>query len=309
MLRYIGKRILMLIPVLIGVSFLVFFLMSFAKGDAAAQIAGQDATVEEIEALREQMGFNDSIFVQYGRYMGQLFKGGLGTSYISKRDVLKTYLSFLPKTVELALAGILVALLISIPLGILSALHRGSIVDGVSMVTALLGLSMPNFWLGLLLIIWIALKVRWIPTSGAGNLAALILPAITVGTGQAAIITRTTRSSMLDVLSQDYIRTAKAKGVMPRQVVWKHALKNALVPIITVTGTQLGATLGGAVLTESVFAWPGVGRLIVDSIGQRDTPMVTGCLILTTMLVSITILVVDIIYAYVDPKIKAMYTK
>ena len=163
--------------------------------------------------------------------------------------------------------------------------------------------------LGLLLIIWIALKVRWIPTSGAGNLAALILPAITVGTGQAAIITRTTRSSMLDVLSQDYIRTAKAKGVMPRQVVWKHALKNALVPIITVTGTQLGATLGGAVLTESVFAWPGVGRLIVDSIGQRDTPMVTGCLILTTMLVSITILIVDIIYAYVDPKIKAMYTK
>lgn len=309
MIKYILKRILQVIPVLIGVSFLVFFLMSNARGDAVSAIAGPDATIEQMEQIREEMGLNDPLLVQYGRYMLNILKGDMGQSYISKRDVFQTYISYLPKTVELAVAGIIVALIIAIPLGIISALHRGSLIDGISMFTALVGLSMPNFWLGLLLIIVFALGLGWFPSSGAKTFASLVLPAITVGTGQAAIITRTTRSSMLDVIGQDYIRTAKAKGVPYRRVIIKHALRNALIPIITVTGTQLGATLGGAVLTESVFSWPGVGRLIIDSINQRDTPMVTGCLILTTMLVSLTILLIDIIYAFVDPKIKAMYTK
>lgn len=308
MIRYILKRLVQMIPVLIGVSFLVFFLMSNARGDAASQIAGSDATIEEIEAVREEMGLNDPILVQYGRYMSGVLRGDMGTSYLSDRGVLETYLSRLPKTVELAIAGIIVALLISIPLGILAALKRGSIIDGFAMLAGLLGLSMPNFWLGLLLIIGFSLKLGLFPPSGADEMLSIVLPAITVGTGQAAIICRTTRSSMLEVLSQDYVRTAKAKGVPQRKVIMKHALRNALIPIVTVTGTSLGATLGGAVLTESVFSWPGVGKLIIDSINQRDTPMVTGCLILTTLLVSVTILVMDVLYAYVDPKIKAMYT-
>ena len=206
------------------------------------------------------------------------------------------------------MAGIIVALIISIPMGIVAALKRGTIVDGFAMLAALLGLSMPNFWLGLLLIIGFALHLGWFPPSGADEMLSIVLPAITVGTGQAAIITRTTRSSMLEVLSQDYIRTAKSKGVPKFKVIYKHALRNALIPIVTATGVSLGSTLGGAVLTESVFSWPGVGKLIIDSINQRDTPMVTGCLILTTLLVSVTILIMDVLYAYVDPKIKAMYT-
>ena len=309
MIRYILKRILQVIPVMIGVSFLVFFLMSNAQGDAVSTIAGADATAEQIEALREEMGLNDPLLVQYGRYMWNLVQGDMGTSYISGRDVLQTYLSFLPRTVELAIAGVFLSVVISIPLGIISALKRGTIIDGGAMLFGLLGMSMPIFWLGLLLIIAFSLNLRWFPSAGAEGLKSLVLPAITVGITQAAVICRTTRSSMLDVLSQDYIRTAKAKGVSRRKVIMKHALRNALIPIITVTGTTLGSTLGGAVLTESVFSWPGVGRLIIDSINQRDTPMVMGCLILTTMLVSLTILLVDIIYAFVDPRIKAMYTK
>lgn len=308
MLRYIFKRILQMIPVLIGVSFLVFFLMSNARGDAAGTIAGADATQEEVEAVREEMGLNDPLIVQYARYMGNLLRGDMGTSYLSDRGVLETYLSRLPKTVELALAGIIVALFISIPMGIISALNRGTFIDGISTVAALVGLSMPNFWLGLLLIIAFSLHLGWFPPSGADELLSIVLPAITVGTGQAAVITRTTRSSMLEVLSQDYIRTAKGKGVARSKVIFKHALRNALVPIVTVTGTSLGSTLGGAVLTESVFSWPGVGKLVIDSINQRDTPMVTGCLILTTLLVSVAILIVDVLYAYIDPKIKAVYT-
>jgi len=308
MIRYVLKRIIQMIPVLIGVSFLVFFLMSNARGDAAATIAGQDATIEEIEAVREEMGLNDPILVQYARYMGGVLTGDMGTSYLSDKGVLETYLSRLPKTIELALAGIIVALIISIPMGIVAALKRGTIVDGFAMLAALLGLSMPNFWLGLLLIIGFALHLGWFPPSGADEMLSIVLPAITVGTGQAAIITRTTRSSMLEVLSQDYIRTAKSKGVPKFKVIYKHALRNALIPIVTATGVSLGSTLGGAVLTESVFSWPGVGKLIIDSINQRDTPMVTGCLILTTLLVSVTILIMDVLYAYVDPKIKAMYT-
>ena len=309
MIRYILKRIIQVIPVMIGVSFLVFFLMSNAQGDAVSTIAGADATVEQVEALREEMGLNDPMLVQYGRYMWNLVRGDMGTSYISGRDVLQTYLSFLPRTVELAVAGVFLSVVISIPLGIISALKRGTVIDGGAMLFGLLGMSMPIFWLGLLLIIAFSLKLRWFPSAGSEGLISLVLPAITVGITQAAVICRTTRSSMLDVLSQDYIRTAKAKGVSRRKVIMKHALRNALIPIITVTGTTLGTTLGGAVLTESVFSWPGVGRLIIDSINQRDTPLVMGCLILTTMLVSLTILLVDIIYAFVDPRIKAMYTK
>lgn len=307
--RYILKRLLMLIPVLLGVVFIVFFIMDLAPGDPVYQVAGEQATQAELQALRVKLGLDGNIFTRYARYIKNMVQGDLGVSYISKRNVMKTYLERLPNTLLLASVTMVVAILISIPLGIIAAVHQNSIKDTVSMILALLGLSMPNFWLGLLLIILFSLKLNWLPSGGNNGIKSIILPALTVGMGLAALMTRTTRSSMLDVIRQDYLRTARSKGVTEKKVIYKHALKNALIPIITIFGIQFSNVLGGSVLAETVFSWPGVGRLVVDAINQRDIPMVTGALVMTTMLVSVVNLLVDIVYAYVDPRIKAQYTK
>jgi peptide/nickel transport system permease protein len=259
--------------------------------------------------MREEMGLNAPVLIRYIKYMKGLLAGDLGRSYSNNQDVFKAYMQRLPQTLILALAGTLIAIAISIPLGIIAAIHQNTWKDTVSMIFGLLGLSMPNFWLGLLLVIAFALKLGLFPSVGNDTPLSIVLPAITLGTGHAALITRTTRSSMLEVIRQDYLRTARAKGVSEKVVIRKHALKNALIPIITVMGTQLGMALGGAVLTESVFAWPGVGRLIVDAINARDIPMVTGSIVMTTMLTSILILLVDIAYAFVDPRVKARYAR
>jgi peptide/nickel transport system permease protein len=299
----------MLIPVLVAVSLLVYFIIDLAPGDVVDVIAPDDASPEDKELMREMMGLNDPFIIRYARYMQGLMRGDLGKSYVNNRDVFEVYFSRLPNTLLLALAGAFVAVLIAVPLGVVSAMHRGSWKDAISMIFGLLGLSMPNFWLGLLLIIFFSLKLGLFPSYGSEGWSSIVLPAITVGTAQAALVMRTTRSSMLEVVRQDYLRTARAKGVPERTVIYKHALRNALIPIVTVMGTQLGVSLGGAVFTETVFAWPGVGRLVVDAINSRDIPMVTGCLILTTMLASFLILLVDIAYAFIDPRIKARYTK
>jgi peptide/nickel transport system permease protein len=299
----------MLIPILIAVSLVVYFIVDLAPGDVVDVIAPDDASPEDKELLREMMGLNDPFIIRYARYMQGLMRGDLGKSYVNNRDVFEVYFSRLPNTLLLALAGAFVAVLIAVPLGVVSAMHRGSWKDAISMIFGLLGLSMPNFWLGLLLIIFFSLKLGLFPSYGSEGWSSIVLPAITVGTAQAALVMRTTRSSMLEVVRQDYLRTARAKGVPERTVIYKHALRNALIPIVTVMGTQLGVSLGGAVFTETVFAWPGVGRLVVDAINSRDIPMVTGCLILTTMLASFLILLVDIAYAFIDPRIKARYTK
>lgn len=309
MIRYVIGRLLMLIPVLIAVSLVVYFIVDLAPGDVVDVIAPDDASPEDKELLREMMGLNDPFIVRYFRYMQGLLRGDLGKSYVNNRDVFEVYFSRLPNTLILAMAGIFVAVVIAVPLGVIGAIHRASWKDAISMIFGLLGLSMPNFWLGLLLIIVFSLKLGLFPSYGSEGWSSIILPAITIGTGQAALIMRTTRSSMLEVIRQDYLRTARAKGVPERTVIYKHALRNALIPIVTVMGTQLGVSLGGAVFTETVFAWPGVGRLVVDAINSRDIPMVTGCLILTTMLASFLILLVDIAYAFIDPRIKARYTK
>lgn len=309
MYRYIMNRLLMLIPVLLGVVFIVFFIMDLAPGDPVYQVAGEQATPAELQALRVKLGLDGNIFTRYVRYIKNMFRGDLGISYISKRNVMKTYLERLPNTLLLASVTMLVAILVSIPLGIIAAVHQNSIKDTVSMILALLGLSIPNFWLGLLLIILFSLKLKWLPSGGINGIKSIILPALTVGLGLAALMTRTTRSSMLDVIRQDYLRTARSKGVAEKKVIYKHALKNALIPIITIFGIQFSNVLGGSVLAETVFSWPGVGRLVVDAINQRDIPMVTGALVMTTMLVSVVNLLVDIVYAYVDPRIKAQYTK
>lgn len=299
----------MLIPVILITSFIVFFIINLAPGDVVAQLTGGDATQEEIAQVRAQLGLDQPILIRYIKYLGGLLHGDLGTSYVTGRSVYASYMEKLPATLQLALASIFVSILISIPLGISSAVHQGSIRDNVGMVAALLGLSMPNFWLGLLLIIVFALNLGWLPSGGSDGFKSIILPAITVGTGLTAMLTRTTRSSMLDVIRQDYLRTARAKGVPERLVIRKHALKNALIPVITVIGTQLGSCLGGAILTETVFSWPGVGRLILDAVNSRDIPMVTGCIVLKTITISIILLIVDLLYAVVDPRIRAQYSK
>ena len=309
MLRYIGKRILMMIPVLIAVSFVVYYLMDLAPGDIISAMAPQDATPEQIEQMREELGLNGTLIERYFRYLGNLLKGDMGMSLSLKRPVAEVFFERFPATLKLALAATVVALVISIPLGIAAATHHRSLLDGFSMVTAMLGVSMPGFWLGLLLIMWFSLKLGWFPSGGDGSFKYLVLPAIALGAGQAGSLTRITRSSMLDVIRQDYLRTARAKGVSEKNVIRKHALKNALIPIITVFGSTFGNLLGGAVAIETVFSWPGIGRLTVSAVNQRDITLATGCIIMFTVILTVTMLVVDIVYAYVDPRIKAQYSK
>ena len=309
MLRYFLKRILQLIPVLIGVSILVYFILDLAPGDVVDVIAPDDATIEDKERIREEMGLNRSIFIRYGEYMLQLLQGDLGISYVTNQSVWKSFAEKAPNTLKLGVFSTFLSVALSLPLGIYSAQHRGSWKDSLAMILALCGLSMPIFWLGMLLILVFALKLGVLPSGGADGFASYILPGLALGISHMGILTRTTRSSMLDVIRQDYLRTARAKGVPEKDVINKHALKNALIPIITIIGTQLGGVLGGAVLTESVFSWPGVGRLIIDSLNTRDTQMVTGCIILTTCFFSMILLLVDMVYALVDPRIKAQYAK
>lgn len=309
MWRYIVKRILMMIPVVIGVSFIIFFVMDLAPGNAL-DLMYPDASAEEMELLMHEHGYDRSVFYRYGLYMKDLLRGDLGVSISTGKPVMETYLERLPNTAILALGSIVLCHVLSLPLGIFSAVKRGTIWDNLSMVLSIMGLSMPNFWLGLLLIIAFSLHINIFPSGGfRDGLLSLVLPAITIGTGMMARLTRTTRSSMVDVLSSDYLRTARAKGVKENAIVEKHALKNALIPIITVSGSQMSGAIGGAVLTETVFSWPGVGRMIVDAINLRDSVTVTGAIIMTTILSGLILLVVDLLYAVVDPRIKAQYTK
>ena len=309
MWRYIVKRILMMIPVVIGVSFIIFFVMDLAPGNAL-DLMYPDASAEEMELLMHEHGYDRSVFYRYGLYMKDLLRGDLGVSISTGKPVMETYLERLPNTAILALGSIVLCHVLSLPLGIFSAVKRGTIWDNLSMVLSIMGLSMPNFWLGLLLIIAFSLHINIVPSGGfRDGLLSLVLPAITIGTGMMARLTRTTRSSMVDVLSSDYLRTARAKGVKENAIVEKHALKNALIPIITVSGSQMSGAIGGAVLTETVFSWPGVGRMIVDAINLRDSVTVTGAIIMTTILSGLILLVVDLLYAVVDPRIKAQYTK
>ena len=306
--KYVIKRLVMLIPVIIGVSFLVFFIMAMAPGDTARTILGEDAPIEAVEALREELGLNDPIPVRYLNYMKDLLRGDLGNSYKSGRPVFEEIMSRFPATLELTFWGMLLAVGLSLPIGIISATRQYSFMDNASMIFALVATAIPNFWLGLMLIIVFSLKLGVLPSGGNNaGFASLILPVITLATACMANIARTTRSSMLEVIRADYIRTAKAKGVSKNKVINKHALKNALIPVITVIGLQFGQLLGGSVLTETVFAWPGVGTYLVNSIKAKDTPAVLGCVIIFSICFSIVNLAVDLLYAFIDPRIKSKY--
>ena len=299
----------MLLPVILVTSFLIFWAMSLTGGDPARQIAGDRATEAEVEAIREEMGLNDPFLVRYGNYMKGMLTGDMGKSYVTNKDVFRTFMEKLPNTLMLGGAAVLIAIIVSLPLGIYTAIHQNTWKDTSGMVFALFGTSMPNFWLGLMLIILFSLKLHWLPSGGKNGFASLILPALTVGFGLAALITRTTRSSMLDVIRQDYMTTARAKGCSEKRVIFRHGLKNALIPIITAIGLQMSLVITGSVLAETVFSWPGIGRLVYDSISKRDTPMVTGSIIMCSVLMCIINLIVDLIYAFFDPRIKAQYSK
>lgn len=307
MYKYILKRFLMVIPVIIGVSFLVYFIISLTPGDPVKMMLGEEASQESIQEVRDELGLDKPIIVQYVKYISKVVRGDLGISYRSKRPVFGEIIARFPTTLKLTFWSMLIAIIIALPLGIISATKQYTLTDSICSVAALIGAAVPNFWFGLMLIIWFSLGLGWFPSGGSEGIKSMVLPSFTLGTTAAAIITRMTRSSMLEVVRQDYIRTAKAKGVNKKTVIRKHALRNALIPIVTVVGLQFGHMLGGMVLTETVFSIPGMGRLMVDSIKSKDTPMVLGCIITLATVFSLVNLCIDILYAFIDPRIKSVY--
>ena len=303
MTGYIIRRLLLAIPVLIGVSILVFAMIRFIPGDPARAIAGVHASPEYIEQVRRDLLLDEGIHVQYYVYMTNLLKGDLGRSTFTRRPVATELMQRLPNTLVLAATAMVIASMIGLTAGIVSATKRYSFFDNFSMLAALVGVAAPVFWLGVMFQILFSVNLGWFPSGGIGTWKHLVLPALTLGLATAALIARITRSSMLEVLRQDYVTTARSKGLVERVVIYKHALKNALIPVVTVMGLQFGTLLGGAVLTETVFSWPGIGRLMVDSILARDYPVVQGAVLMLAVFFVMINLVVDVIYAFLDPRI------
>lgn len=325
MSKYIIRRLLLLILILLGVSIIVFMLVHLAPGDPIRILLGEQATPTEVERLRSVYGLDRPLPVQYFSWLGNALQGDLGTSLRQGRPVTELLFDRFGATIELAFAGILISLILAIPLGILAAVKQSTWIDFSTMIFALLGVSMPGFWVGLMLLTHVALPIEYFPLFGrdaslfngiigiftTGSFATindairyLILPAFSLGILQTSLLTRLTRSSMLEVLKADYIRTARSKGLSEKFVIFKHALRNALLPVVTVLGIRLGALLGGSVIIETVFAWPGVGRLIYNSISQRDFPIVQAGTLMLAVAFSMANLLVDISYAYLNPKIR-----
>ena len=302
MLRYLFKRLWHTVIVVIGISLISFFFIHLS-GDPVMLMLPADATHEEIETLREQLGFNDPIYEQYMRFVVRAVQGDFGNSLYYKIPAMQLMIERLPASLELATAAMLIALVVAIPIGIVSAVRRGSLLDMGSMLGALFGLSMPHFWLGIMLILLFSVQLGWLPTSGRGGLSHLIMPSVALGLSLMAMFARLTRSVMLEVLNLDYIRTARSKGLKERVVIGKHALKNALIPIVTVAGMQFGFLLGGTVIIETVFAWPGVGRLVVQAIFNRDYPLVQSIVLVLALIFVAVNFLVDMLYMYLDPQI------
>ena len=304
MLKYISKRIIYLIPVLIGIVFLVFTIMYFSPGDPAKLILGDRAPEEQVAALRHELGLDLPYYQQLFNYIKNAIHGDFGNSYQLRMPVWDIIKLRFPLTLQLTTFTMLIAVLIGVPVGILSAVKQYSVIDAFSVVFALLMASIPAFWLGMLLMLLFSLNLGWLPSSGYEGVKWLILPSITLGFINCATIMRMTRSSMLEVVRQDFIRTARAKGATEKRVVFRHALKNAIIPVITVVGTAFGSSLGGAVVTETVFGLPGMGTQIITAIRQKDNPVVLASVIVIALAFSLVNLIVDILYTYVDPRIR-----
>lgn len=305
MLRYIAKRILLLIPVLIGVSFIVFAIMSFTPGDPATAILGSGATKEEIQALNEELGYYDPFLERYVDFLVGAVQLDFGESYRTGEPVFAEIFSRFPTTIKLAISAILLAVVIGVPIGMLSAIKQYSVFDVTSTVISMFMTSVPQFWLALMGLLIFAVKLNLLPSTGLDSFSAYIMPVFTLCLPCAANIIRLTRSSMLETIRQDYVRTARAKGLSERVVIWKHSFRNAMLPVITVIGINFGYQLGGAVLIESIFGIPGVGTLTVNSIRQKDIPQTTASILFLAFIYVVIMLVVDVLYAYIDPRLKA----
>lgn len=304
MSRYLLKRVLMVPPVMLGVSIIVFMMLHLGGGDPALLMLGERATEEELASLRHELGLTQPKHVQFGQFLLRLAHGDLGRSIRSRRPVIKELGDRMPATLKLAGAAMLVASTIGVTVGVLSAVKPNTLLDDVATTSALVGLAMPVFWMGLMLQILFSVKLGWLPASGMGTPKHLILPAVTLGTGAAALILRMTRSAMLEVIRMDYIRTARSKGLSERTVIYRHALRNAMVPVVTVIGLGLAALMGGAVITETVFAWPGVGQFTVLAIRAKDFPVVQGAVLMLAFITTMANLMVDIVYGLIDPRIR-----
>lgn len=304
MLRYVLARLLLTIPLLLGVSLCVFLLGELAPGDPVTIMLGEQATEHEIATLRRQLGLDLPLPVQFVRFVANAVRGDLGISFRSKRPVAEEIFSRFPATAELTAAGIVVGLTLGLGLGVTAALRHNSPWDRFAILVAMFGGSMPVFWSGLLLIVLFAVLLGWLPATGRGTPQHLVMPSLALGLNAAALIARITRSSMLETLGQDYVRTARAKGLDERAVVLGHALRNAAIPVATVVGLQVGGLLAGAVLTETVFAWPGIGRLVVLSIEQRDFPVLRGCVLLIATIFTLVNLALDVLFVRLDPRIR-----
>ena len=304
MLKFTMKRLVDLVLVLVGVSFLVFLLLYMTPGDPVRMMLGESATPEAQAELRLELGLDDPFLVQYGRYIKNIVvHQDLGTSYSTRRPVLDEIMTVFPNTVKLATAAIIIAVILGTFLGIVSAVRQNSLLDNAVMVLALIGTSAPIFWIGILMIILFSVNLGWLPPSGFGSFKQLIMPALALGMQSTAVVARMTRSSMLEVIRQDFVKTARAKGQKESVVIMKHVFRNALIPVITVVGLQFGTLLGGAMLTEVVFSIPGVGRLMIEAIKQRDFPIVQGSVLFVAACFSLVNLAVDLLYAVVDPKV------
>ena len=309
MIKYILKRLLALIPVILGVIFIIQFILYISPNDPAVVILGNAYTPEGAEQVRESLGLNDPFVVQFVRYILDLLRGDFGDSYITGEPVATQLLARFPNTLILVLVSMTLCTILSLPIGIQSAVKPNSWFSNITAALGMVGIALPTFWLGLMLILLFAVHLEWLPATGSVSLTGMILPAITLSASFMAGTMRTTRSSMLDCLNQDYIRTAKAKGVSHHDVIDKHALQNALLPIITVVGVNVGTQMGGSVFSEFVFSYPGLGIMLTNGIKQTDTPTILGCLVVMAICIGICNLLVDIIFAFVDPRIKSQYSK
>ncbi len=304
MKAYIIRRLFTMIPVLFGVITLVFFIIHLTPGDPVEIMLGETASQADVEQLRSELGLDKPVLTQYFSFVGGVMTGDLGRSLFTGKGVVESIAERYGATLELALSSMALALMLAIPLGVVAAARKDSAIDRGAMAFSLLGVSMPSFWIGPLLIIVFAIDLGWFPVSGRGGFASLVLPSITLGTAMAAILSRLTRSTMIEALGEEYITTAKSKGVSGYSILFKHALANALLPVVTAAGLQLGALLAGAIITETIFAWPGIGRLTIQAITARDYPLAQGCVLAISMSYVFINMLVDIVYAVVDPRIR-----
>jgi peptide/nickel transport system permease protein/oligopeptide transport system permease protein len=304
MLSFIARRLLLAIPTLFGVLVVVFLLLYIAPGDPVMEMVGERADAETIARLRAELRLDDPVPVQFAHYAGGVLTGDLGTSYITGRPIMRDILERFPKTLQLATAAMLLAASLGITIGVLSARRPGSAFDRLAMAGAYLGISFPVYWVGLILILVFAVTLRWLPPSGFGRVEYLILPALALGTRSIAFLARMTRSAMLEVLGSDFVRTARAKGLRERVVLARHALRNALIPIITVLGLDFGYYLTGSILTETIFSWPGIGRYVVNAIARRDLPAIQGSVLFLSVVFVLVNLATDLLYAKADPRVR-----